>query len=42
MGIYQDNLSEIVIDDNLIPIIAIAQNSFDLLITDIAVAIDFY
>ena len=30
MGIYRDNLSAIVISDNLLPIIVIAQNSFDL------------
>ena len=41
MGIYGDNLSAIVIGDNLFPIIVIAQNSFDLLITDIAFAIHF-
>ena len=35
MGIYRDNLSAIVIGDNLLPIIVIAQNSFDLSITDI-------
>ena len=35
MGIYRDNLSAIVIGDNLSPIIVIAQNSFDLLITHI-------
>ena len=32
----RDNLSAIVIGDNLLPIIVIAQNSFDLSITDIA------
>ena len=44
MGIYRDNLPTIVIGDNLslyqfiflLPIIAIAQNCFDLSITDIA------
>ena len=36
MGIYRDNLSVIVIGDNFLPIIVIAQNSFDLSITDIA------
>ena len=36
MSIYRDNLSTIVIGDNLLPIIAITQNSFDLSITDIA------
>ena len=30
MGIYRDNLSAIVIGDNFLPIIVIAQNSFDL------------
>ena len=30
MGIYRDNLSAIVIGNNFQPIIAIAQNSFDL------------
>ena len=39
MGIYRDNLSAIVIGDNLLLIIVIAQNSFDLSITDIAFAI---
>ena len=37
MGIYRDNLSAIAIGDNLLPIIA--QNSFDLSITDIAFVI---
>ena len=41
MGIYRDNLSAIVIGDNLLPIIVISQNSFDLSITDIAFAIYF-
>ena len=36
MGIYRDNLSAIVIGDNLLPNIVIAQNSLDLSITDIA------
>ena len=36
MGMYRDNVSAIVIGDNLLPIIVIAQNSFDLSITDIA------
>ena len=36
MSIYRDNLSAMVIGDNLLPIIVIAQNSFDLSITDIA------
>ena len=39
MNIYQDNLSAIVIGDNLLPIIVVAQNSFDLSITDIAFVI---
>ena len=33
MGIYRDNLSTIVIDDNFLSIIVIAQNNFDLSIT---------
>ena len=41
MGIYRDNLSAIVIGDNLLPIIVIAQNSFSLLISDITLAICF-
>ena len=41
MGIYQENSSVIVISDNLLPIIAIAENSFDLSITDIAFVIYF-
>ena len=41
MGIYRDNLSAIVIGDNLLPIIVIAQNSFDLSITDIAFSMYF-
>ena len=36
MGTYRDNLSVIVIGDNFLPIIVIAQNSFNLSITDIA------
>ena len=40
MGIYRDNLSAKVIGDNL-SIIVIAQNSFDLSITDIALVIYF-
>ena len=36
MGIYRDNLSAIVIGDNLLPIIVIAQNCLDLSVTDIA------
>ena len=41
MGIYHDNLSEIIIGDNLLPIIAIAQNSVDLSINGIAFVIYF-
>ena len=41
MGIYRDNLSTIVNNDNFLPIIVIAQNSSDLLITDIAFVIYF-
>ena len=41
MGIYRDNLLTIVIGDNFLPIIVIAQNSLDLSITDIAFAIYF-
>ena len=41
MGIYCDNLSAIVIDDNFLPIIVIAQNSLDLSITNIAFGINF-
>ena len=41
MGIYRDNLSAIVISDNFLPIIVIAQNSLDLSITDIAFVIYF-
>ena len=41
MGIYLDNLSAIVIGDNFLPIIFIAQNKFDLSITDIAFVIYF-
>ena len=41
MGIYRDNLSAIVIGDNFLPIIVIAQDSFDLSITDIAFVIYF-
>ena len=36
MGIYRDNLSAIVIGDNFLSIIVIAQNSLDLSITVIA------
>ena len=39
MGIYRDNLSAIVIGDNFLPIIVIAQNSFDLSIIDNAFVI---
>ena len=41
MGIHRDNLSAIVIGDNFLPIIVIAQNSLDLSITDIAFVIYF-
>ena len=41
MGIYRNNLLAIVIGDNLLPIIVIAQNCFDLSITDIAFVIYF-
>ena len=41
IGIYRDNLSAIVIGDNFLPIIVIAQNSFELSITDIAFVIYF-
>ena len=41
MGIYRDNFSAIVIGDNLLPIIVIAQTSLDLSITDIAFVIYF-
>ena len=41
MGICRDSLSAIVIGDNLLPIIVIAQNSFDLSITDIAFVMYF-
>ena len=36
MGIYRDDLLAIVIGDDLLPIIVIAQTGFDLSITDIA------
>ena len=36
MSIYRDNLSAIVIGDNFLSIIVIAQNNFDLSITVIA------
>ena len=41
MGIYHDNLSAIVIGDNFLPIIVIAQSSWDLSIADIAFVIYF-
>ena len=41
MGIYQDNLLAIIISDNFSPIIVIAQNSFDLSITNIGFVIYF-
>ena len=41
MGIYRDNLSAIIIGDNLLPIIVIAQNKFDLSISDIAFVMYF-
>ena len=41
IGIYPDNLSAMVIGDNFLPIIVIAQNSLDLLITNIAFVIYF-
>ena len=41
MGIYRHNLWAIVIGDNFLPIIVIAQNSLDLSITDIAFVIYF-
>ena len=41
MGIYLDRLSAIVIGNDLIPIIVIAQNSFDLSITDTVFVIYF-
>ena len=41
MGIYRDNLSAIVIGDNFLSIIVIAQNKFDLSITVIAFVIFF-
>ena len=41
MGIYRDNLSAIVIGDNFLSIIVIAQNDFDLSITVIAFVIYF-
>ena len=41
MGIYRDNLSAIVIGDNFLSIIVIAQKSLDLSITVIAFVICF-
>ena len=41
MGIYRDNLSAIIIGDNFLSIIVIAQNNFDLSITVIAFVIFF-
>ena len=41
MGIYRDNLSAIIIGDNFLPIIVIAQNNLDLSITDIAFVTHF-
>ena len=41
MGVYRDNLWVKVIGDNFLPIIVIAQNGFDLSITDIAFVIYF-
>ena len=41
MGICRDNISAIVIGDNLEPIIVIAENSVDLSIIDIAFVILF-
>ena len=41
MGIYRDNLSAMVIGDTFLPIIVIAQNSFDLSITHIDFVIYF-
>ena len=38
---YGDNLSAIVIGDNFLPIFVVAQNGFDLSITDIAFVIYF-
>ena len=39
MDIYQDDLSALVVGDNLLPIIVIVQNSFNLSITGIAFVI---
>ena len=41
MGIYRDIYPAIVIGDNFLPIIVIAQNNFDLWITNIAFVIHF-
>ena len=41
IDIYRDKLSAIVIGNNLLPLIVIAQTSFDLSITDIAFVINF-
>ena len=41
MGIDRDNLSAIIIGDNFLSIIVIAQNNFDLSITVIAFVIFF-
>ena len=41
MAICRENLSTIAIDGNLLPIIVIAKNSFELRITDIAFVIYF-
>ena len=41
MGIYRDNLSAIIIGDNFLSIIVIAQNNLDLSITVIAFVIFF-
>ena len=42
MGIYRDNLSAIVIGDNFLSIIVIAQNSLDLSITGTVIAFVIY
>ena len=39
MGIYRDYLSAIVIGNNILPIVVIAQNNFDLSIINIAFVI---
>ena len=41
MGNHRDGLSVIVIGENFLPIIVIAQNSLDLSITDIAFVVYF-